>query len=201
MKPVNKTVLVLGIIALSALLGAFIYIGYTIYPKLNPLPETKTDTVLLHDSIWITFNNDQPYSLKPDSIIHIDSIPSFVDTAAILKDYFAEVYYNKQFRDSNIVISDSIMITMNRLKANHIRYKWLKPIQIVTNVTNNNTFYTSYLSFGLDVPFYDPKLTEIASLLTMKKGSIGIGFVPYNQQFNLKCYITAYHFRGRGGSK
>jgi hypothetical protein len=196
----NNTIKILiGFIVLLLLLG-FLYIGYTIYPRINKPPQIKADTILIYDTVWMDLPVDT-ILIPSDTINHIDTLYHPIDTIAILADYLKEYKYDWIKQDSNIIINGSSTIFKNRLQSNSLRYKWLKPVQIIHNSTITNTYYNNSLSFGLDIPFKEPKLTEIESILTLKQGYIGAGFTPYNQSFSIKFGISAYHFRGRGVSK
>jgi hypothetical protein len=189
------------ILVVLLLLAGFCFTSYKIGQRSVILPEIKADTVLLYDTVWQTFTNNQAYYLKPDTIKLIDTIPSVVDTAAILKDYYLTVIYNKQFKDSNIIINDSLTVSRNRVTSNRISYKWMKPTQIVNNVTNYNTYYNSTISLGLDLPLKDPKYYEFEAFLNTKRVYFGVGFMPEIQSFNIKFGSIIKKLRGRGASK
>lgn len=196
MKPINFLLLSLLILTLAG----FCYLGYTIYPKINKQPEINSDTILIHDTLIHVFPGDLQL-IPSDTIYHTDTLYHNIDTAAILADYFKEYKYEWIKSDTNIIINGSTSVTENRIKSNQISYRWLQPIQIINNSIDNRKYYSTYLSFGLDIPFNRLKSTQIESILTIKKGYIGVGFTPYNQSFSLKIGLNAIWARGRGVSK
>jgi hypothetical protein len=196
----SRTVSVLILIGFILCLLGFLYIGYTIYPKINKQPEVKADTVLIYDTVIHVLPGDLQL-IPSDTITHIDTLYHDVDTAAILADYNKQYQYNLQHNDSNIIIDQSTIVSMNRIKSNNLTYKWLQPVHIVQNITDNSISYASYVSAGLSIPFKDPKMVQIQANFTNKIGSFGMGYQPFNQSFNINLQYSIIHIRGRGGSK
>lgn len=125
-------------------------IAYTIY---------RTDTIK-GDSIPV------PYPVvkivKEDSIVYIE-VPTQIDTAAILADYFAKVYYQKHelVNDSDVLIQFDALVSENRLQF-ITPYVQLKRRTIINHYTTvmeatkpRNKYYAglgtgrSLTSFGL----------------------------------------------------
>lgn len=66
-------------------------------------------------------------------------VPTKIDTAAILKDYFSKTFYPRVFQDSNLVATINDSVTQNRLIPGQLKYQWLKPIKTVETTTNTVT--------------------------------------------------------------
>jgi hypothetical protein len=85
------------------------------------LPENNCDS----DTLYIPGDPyPKPYPVVAivyhDSIVY-DTVPQKVDTALILKDYFAKIYGHDTIADdSSVFVAVNYMVTQNRLK-------WLKP--------------------------------------------------------------------------
>ncbi len=73
--------------------------------------------------------------VKPSPVyITYNHVPAIVDTAEILKDYFATYHYNISVADSNLTGSVSGRISRNRIDTLAFKYKWLKPVTITNTV-------------------------------------------------------------------
>jgi len=141
----NKLIIVLLIIIF---LGAF-FGGLWVGHKTRPPSQVLVDTVYVYDTVVYTIPIEVPYYIvKTDTIIFKDTIeiPADVDTALILKNYYAEHYYNRTWEDSLIRIDQIDMVTENRIYAQKLDYKFLKPQTTIIN--NSYTNYYRYLSTG-----------------------------------------------------
>jgi hypothetical protein len=112
------------IIILAALISAALFVSYCNGPKL-----IKGDTEYIYDTV--TYKHSYSVPSTPDTVIYRDTIPTIVDTAAILKDYFAARNYSRTHEDSNIVITIKDTVSENKLGAWSVNYKWKKPVQVM----------------------------------------------------------------------
>ena len=192
----NNTIKTLVVLLVILLLLGFMYFGYTL---INKAPETSSDTVYVYDTVFHSMPVDT-LLIPSDTINHYitDTLMIPVDTAAIVADYIKEYRYDWIKKDSNIIIKGSTSVFQNRIKSNKIDYRWLQPQQITTNLVQNNTYYSTYFSIGLDVPIKQPELIEIESIIHYKKGYIGAGYTFNIQSFNLKIGYNLLYRKGRG---
>src|SRR5574343_101495 len=107
----NSLITILSILLLT---GAFVA-GWKAYPKLYPCPEIQRDTIMIRDTIIHYIPDTVPwYIVKRDTVIVNHNIPTVVDTAAILADYYAIHYYTRNWQDSIVEITSEDAIAENR---------------------------------------------------------------------------------------
>ena len=183
-------------LVLLALLGCG-YFGYTLYPKHNPCPQTASDTVYVYDTAWHTITDTVPwYIVKHDSIVYRDTVFKDVDTAEILKDYYAIHYYTRFWQDTLIAVTKHDVISKNDFISSELTYKLLKPVTIINNVINN-VFYSRYITFGTDLPFKQVQHmnVNIDVMYVTSKYYLGVG---YNSELNcptIKGGVTIFKFK------
>lgn len=134
---------------LLALLGVC-YFGYTMYPKFNKCPDVLADTVYVKDTILHYIPDTIPYyTVIYDSIVYHDTVYKDVDTAEILKDYFAVHYFTRNWTDSLLTVTLKDAVSRNSLLDNTFTYKILRDQQVINNVIN---IYSKYVMVGASLP-------------------------------------------------
>lgn len=174
-----KKNLIIGILLLLILGGTF-FGGYKYYERMHPITHT-TDTVLIFDTVTHYIDHNH-YFVKVDTVLYPDSVlvPADVDTAKILRNYFAIYKYDRHWNDSIIEVNLTDTITQNKIEgSDFLKYKILRPQTVVTNVTNINN-YNSYIYASLvtDVKF---EFTAINLNYIGKNYQFGIGYMPTNK--------------------
>ncbi len=102
------------------------------------------DVDSLDNNIKFNFKN---YAIEIDTLFYPDSVfvPSDVDTAAILYNYFAIYLYNRHWNDSIIQVDLVDTITQNKISgSDFLKYKILRPQEVIINTTTVNN-YTKYI--------------------------------------------------------
>jgi hypothetical protein len=148
----------------------------------------KPDTVVHHIyDIWPWYVQGKDTTIYRDSIIP-------VDTAAILKDYYALHTYNRMWQDSLLQVNLTDVITENKSIDNIFDYKLLKPF--TTNITNvdNSITYNKYIYVGLDVPIKSVKNSSFEIWHAFPKGYFGLGYGPYDG-FSIKGGVSIIKFK------
>lgn len=183
------------------LIGIFIF-GYSIYPKINPCPEVKTDTIYKIDTIEKTIVDRIPYYIyRVDSVEFrqqewLDSLfqANKEDTVAILNDYFAIHYYNQNWRDSLLFASEESAITENKIIDSHFTYKILQPTQqIIQNIVNQPAVNRSIYA-GFSLPIAEPKYLEIEAIVAYPRLYLGAGYSPGMKSLTIKAGTKIFNF-------
>jgi len=111
----------------------------------TPVPEPKiiTETVTKWDTVSITKTEYIPKWKTRIETIH-DTIPSSIDTVAILKDYYAKYFYTDTIQIDtlgSIVINDTI--TRNLIAMRDVQSNIFIPTTTITNTVylNRREFY------------------------------------------------------------
>lgn len=183
------------LIIIGILLIIIFFLSQCSGPKKSDCPPISKQEIKI-DTLWTEKKGDIVYVPSDVKIIpgEIQYINGKVDTLAILKDYFAKVYYgdtirlttidkeNKKINYGYILVKDTI--SENRIKHRELVYDYKIPTieKTITNTIttpNRNQFYA-----GLDM--YGTKLQPINYFgvnLTLKNKkdrmySIGAGITP-----------------------
>jgi hypothetical protein len=181
-------------LVLIALFGVG-YLGYTLYPAQHPCPTTSQDTLYIHDTIPHYIPDTIPYYIvKHDTIVYTDTIPAVVDTAAILRNFYAEYTYTRTWTDSLLTATIKDVISQNTPIENIFTYKILRPQTIVTNITNNY-FYGKYIIAGLDVPMRDVKYVNIDVMFVTRRWYAGAGYNIYLNSPTIKAGATLFKLK------
>jgi len=181
-----KNYFILGVAVLLFSIGLFT--GYKLYPIINPYPIVTNHTEYIVDTQWYAIHDYKPWIIRDTIYTPGDSIPmpTNIDTAAILKDYYSVYGYPWEKQDSNISFKLYTTITRNAPIDYCFDYTILRPQQIVNNNVDNSVYYYSYLQFGLDIPTYSfnadslVKINNLALDLNyiFPKGYFGVGWHP-----------------------
>jgi hypothetical protein len=193
----SKPVAYIVVIAMFILIvGSFIF-GYQ-YRKNHFVCDDNIqyDTTYVYDTVIHEITQYYPYYVeKIDTILYPDSIFINVDTAEILKDYFAIKVHNRIWVDSllNVWIKDSI--SQNKIIGHKFEYKILRPQEIVTVIEDNSVHYDKYLNVSLTAPIKYPEYTGINLSYIYNKASFGVGYIPKHNSFSLSAGMNIYKFR------
>lgn len=159
-------------------------------------PETDIDTTYMFDTIPHHIPSPYPVPSDPVIIIHNDTIPANVDTLAILQKYYnSYVYPPREWKDSSVYISVIDTISQNKVIGDHLTYKLLKPQTIIKNTIDNTVNYSSYLSFGIDVPVKNISYIELEMIYNWDKAYIGVGYTPELKSPNIKIGVPLLKFK------
>jgi hypothetical protein len=176
-------------------LGLFFVLGYRTYPKLNPPPEQKIDTIRIYDTVLHEITNDvHHYKTKIDTVIFRDTVFRDVDTSEILKDYFAFYIYDRVWQDSLLTVVIKDTISQNKPIGNLFTYKILRPQEIITNVTNTYVYSRSlYIDFSIDIK--KAENVNFGLSYAFSRYLIGIQYNPSLNTFGLKGGVRIAKFR------
>ena len=182
------------------LFGAFIaiiFIGGCVHGrKTKKCPEIITNTILVNDTVTYQIIDHVPYYIvHNDTVIYKETIIQQVDTAAILKDYFAIHVYDRHWQDSLIIVNLKDSISQNKSIGNIFRYKILRPQTIINNTIDNSITYNSYLTFGLGIPIKNVNYINLELDYNWRKGYAGIQYIPELKSFGVKAGVTLLKFK------
>jgi hypothetical protein len=200
MNIVNKILIVVIIVLLAAS-----FIGGCQYGKSRKIcPQITSDTVLVHDTITRTIVDRYPYYILGNDSIIYDTIPRIIDTAAILKDYYATHIYNRNWNDSLINVDIQDYVSENKPIHNVFSYTIKRPQQIIYNTEDNSITYDRFIYVGLSVPIRkDPNYTipvdvmmvGIEGFYTFKTGYVGLEYIPEVKGINIKAGTKLFKFK------
>lgn len=101
-------------------------------PAHNPVPDTIRITRVEYDSFPVYKPVPKPY---PVEVIRVDTFPAIVDTATILRDFFAKNIYNRTLLDDSVAyIALLDTVTQNQLQNSFLTYQNRRPT-IIENIT------------------------------------------------------------------
>ena len=142
----------------------------------TPVPEPKviTETVTKWDTVSITKTEYIPKWKTRIETIH-DTIPSSIDTVAILKDYYAKYFYTDTIQIDtlgSIVINDTI--TRNLISMRDVQSNIFIP---TTTITNTVYLYKREFFGGISVGATNQAVQNInGELLYINKKRDAYGF-------------------------
>lgn len=138
-----------------------------------------SDTAYVHDSFpkYIPVSTPVPYA-----VITTDTIPSNVDTIAILKDYFAKYLYSQTIADTSISVTISDTISQNKIAGRGFSYQILRPQQIITNTTIiADKKFKAYVGLGFTYANSAVGFAPHLLLQTKKDVIYGVGYDVVNK--------------------
>jgi hypothetical protein len=193
LKKYIKQVIALGVLVLLIL--SFIG-GCATHRKLFKCPKMTIDTIMVIDSFPKIIRDSFPYyTSKQDTVFYWDTVFYDVDTAAILRDYFALHIYNRQWKDSLIRVNLSDTITQNRPIGNFFEYRILRPQTIINNSVDNTITYNWYWTAGIDFPIKNIDYLEFESTFHFSRWYIGAGYTPQLKSADVKIGATILKFK------
>jgi len=177
------------------LTAAIFYFGYAMRGVWNPAPVPIHDTIYKVDTITKHIPSYYPYYItKTDTVILRDTIPAIVDTAAILQLYYAFHVYERSWQDSSLKVTIRDVVSENKYFDSDFDYKILRAQEIINNTTVNYS-YSKYLYAGLSIPAMNPEYTSINAYGAFRRGLVGIGYIPYKNGLQLTAAIHLASFK------
>jgi len=159
----------------------------------TPVPEPKviTETVTKWDTVSITKTEYIPKWKTRIETIH-DTIPSSIDTVAILKDYYAKYFYTDTIQIDtlgSIVINDTI--TRNLISMRDVQSNIFIP---TTTITNTIYLYKREFFGGISVGTTNQAVQNInGELLYINKKRDAYGFgIGLNPDFQPVYTVRMY---------
>jgi hypothetical protein len=129
-----KAYRILALIFIAMLILAFFFLGRGCAEQKYKIIDTVkvSDTVLITDTFRST---DTLYIKPPVRVVYID-VPYKIDTAVILKDYYARIiYYDTLRNDSSLFISMEETLSENKIKNRILHVEDYEQTKIITNET------------------------------------------------------------------
>jgi hypothetical protein len=152
----------------------------------------ETNTVFKYDTITKVIK--EPYAVVKDFYVYVE-LPGKIDTVTVIKEYFSKHYVERQFKDSNIIVTVKDTLYKNDIESGKMEYKWLQPTSVITNTTNVNNYY-NYVSLGVSTN--DVMNIQSVSLdlsLHMKKWYFITGYDIQQKQFKAGIGTTLFKFK------
>jgi len=188
----KNAVLLLGSLAVFVMFVCFVS-GCNYHKNHSKCPEITTNTVIIHDTIIYQIADTIPFYIqKTDTIIYTETIIQPVDTAEILKNYFALHVYNRHWEDSLLSVNLRDTVTQNRFMGNDFNYRILRPQTIINTIVDNSVKYNSCLYFGLDIFCPNMEYSEIALFYASRKSLLGIGYAPLAKGGSFKIALPLF---------
>jgi hypothetical protein len=186
---------ILGGIFLFCMVACFVS-GCRYHKNRHPCPEPTivTNTVILHDTVTHTITQDH-YIQNTDTIIYTDTIIQPVDTAAILRDFFALHVYSRNWTDSLLTVDLRDTVTQNKFLQNEFKYRILRPQTIINTTVDQSIHYNKYIYIGATVPIKDLRYAEFDVLGAFKGFYIGTGYIPQLKSLSFKGGLTLFKFK------
>jgi len=155
--------------------------------------EYISDTLFIYDTVIYNME-PEVYYITRDTIVY-DTIyeEKFmpVDTAAILKDYYAFHKYTRTMRDSNLLIQITDVISRNQFYDTNVNYRILRPTQIIHNQYYN---YNRYLGVTL-VTSFKPEFTNINLVYIDRQYQFSLGYMPYHNALMFGVGYNLYELK------
>jgi len=191
----KNAALLLGSLAIFLMFACFVS-GCCYHKNHRKCPEIITNTVIIHDTLIRNIVDSFPYYIvKTNTIIKRDTIPRIIDTAKILKDYYAYHVYNRKWQDTLIQVSIQDTVTENRFLGNNFNYRILRPQTIINNTQDNSITYNSYLYGGIDLILPNMEYASIDVLYAFSRGYLGFGYIPLQKGVSLKGGVNLFKWQ------
>jgi len=139
-------------------------------PFEKPITTTTIKTITKWDTIKTSIPIYVPkHSVKIIYLPDTDTVWRDIDTAAILKDYFATYVYFDTIENDSVSITIQDSITKNKIKNRKLDY-WIKYPTVTITITKNNVIFINNreLYAGLGVGFTLNQLNHVSGDLTFK---------------------------------
>lgn len=199
-----KTYLIIVAVIIVALFSA--YIGGCQHGKKLCTTDIVTNTVIVHDTLIHQIVDTFPYYIQGEErIIYRDTgTYHVVDTAYILRDYFATHITDNIFQDSLLKVDLQMHISENQLMHSVFKYRILRPQEIINTTVDKSVHYYRYVYFGTGLPVYPFKSNnnisninyiQLEGIYAFPKGYVRAGWQPYTKQFNLSAGVKIFKFR------
>jgi len=157
----------------------------------------ETDTIHQYDTITYTIENDiHHYHEVLDTIFLPIEISNNIDTNQIITNYFSTYVYDREFKDTNILVNITDSISQNEIHNEKFEYKILKPM--TTTVINKNVANKDYnnIYVGATFPQYQNKeYFKVNLLYSHKKGYFNFGYRPFvGDRFEFTAGFRIFHW-------
>jgi hypothetical protein len=189
-------------IAVFVLTILFSFIGGCQYNKTHSKPIIVSDTVRVYDTTDHYIYNIWPWYVEgKDTTIYVD-VPADVDTALILKDYFASHVYSRKWENDTLRVNLLDTVSQNRFAGNNFHYRIKIPFTTVNTTIDKSVHYSKYIYIGASLPVYPPKVNTISNinyvaisgLYAFNKGYFNVYWQPYIKTFTFGTGITLFRF-------
>jgi hypothetical protein len=127
----------------------------------DPITITTVDTLYVYDTTFIEVS--KPYKVLVDTTIYVE-VPPDIDTAEILRAYYSQTVWTRNWRTPDVHISLRDTVSQNSFGEETLEIKILRPSEIINNSTTHT--YISYkrsLTIGIDYPL-GPRIEPVARL-------------------------------------
>ena len=152
----------------------------------------KTETVMKYDTVTKVIK--EPYEVIKDTTIYVQ-LPGKIDTVEVIREYFSKNYVERQFKDSNIVVTVKDTLYKNDIESGKLEYKWLQPTSITTNTTEVNNYY-NYVSAGVSTnDVMNVNSVSLDLSLHTKKWYFTTGYDVQQKQFRAGVGATIFKFK------
>lgn len=193
MKPINYIIIGGVLIAfLATFIGGCKYGRATKRcPVITTTTASEIDTVVHHIyHIW-------PWYIQSEPDVVYYPVPQDVDTAEILKDYFAEHIYNRKWENDTMAVNVTDTIVRNTPTGSGFDYKLKIPFTTVNNSIDNSVTYNRYFLLGLDIPITAAKYYNVEAIYVTNKWYAGFGYEPEINSVRIKGGISILQFKHR----
>lgn len=160
--------------------------GYNLYPKQHPCQVITTGIREIHDTTQHYNYYIWPVWQDPDTIIYHDTIPGEIDSAEVVRNFYAEHYYTRHFDDTLLEAELTDIITRNRPTKSTFTYRILRPQTVINNSVTTTT-WNKYLCVGMNINTYNPRLTGFELMFVTPRVYLGGGYMPVLKGFNIKA--------------
>ena len=151
-------------------------IGYALHGMLSTcsIDESSNTVKNYYDST--IYKNYAVTNIYKGQVIR-DTIPQFIDTNVIVRDYFSKYPYKREWLDSNIHLFVYDTISRNGFNGSQIAYEWLQPTKVINVLPKRKSF-----NLGLVMTFSDKYGLSPSFLYQDKKrNSYQIGYDVINR--------------------
>jgi hypothetical protein len=163
--------------------------------KLVKCPTITTTTVVVHDTVVHSIVDSFPYYIQGETkTIYVD-VPANVDTAFILREYFATHEFNRIWQDSLVEVTLKDFISQNKPVDNVFNYKIKRPQQITYTTVDNSILFNKYLYVGGSVPINDVKMSGLGLFAAFPTFLIGGQYIPASKGFTVTGAFKLIKFK------
>ena len=171
--------------------------------KVKVCPVITTGTFAIHDTTHHYIYDIWPWYVEGKDTTIYQPVPAVVDTAAILRDYFAKHVYDRKWENDTLLVNLNDTISQNRSIGNQFRYKIKTPFTTVNNTVDNSVTYKRYLYGGVSMPVYPFKSYTISNInyLSLEgiyaypKGYFRANWTPFNNAFEIGTGVKFLQFK------
>jgi len=189
---INK---ILSALAIVVLCGSFI-VGCQYGKSRVKCPTITHDTTYIHDTVTHVIIDTFPYYIQgKDSIIYQD-VPQNVDTALILKDYYAKHIYPRKWENDTLKVVLSDTISQNKSIGNLFTYKIKTPFITTINNIDNSVTYDKYVYIGGSSDLH--KRVSLEATFAGPKSLLGVGYsITSPNYIEARAAFTLFKFKKR----